>query len=101
MSFYKRAEAGLPEDPAVPAELALCQASLKDYAAAAASFERALRLSPSQRIYFNYALMTAEAGDLAKAVTLMAASLEQTPQDPRRARDASALLEKWKSRLNR
>ena len=66
--FYTRAEAGLPEDPVIPAELALCQAALKDYGAAAQSFERALRLQPSQEIYFNYALMTAESGDLAKAV---------------------------------
>jgi arylsulfatase A-like enzyme/Tfp pilus assembly protein PilF len=99
--FYRRAEAGLPDDPVVPAELALCQAALKDYAAAAASFERSVRLGPAQRTYFNYAVMTAESGDLTKAITLMNKSLEQTPQDPRLAERAAALLEDWKSRLNR
>jgi arylsulfatase A-like enzyme/Flp pilus assembly protein TadD len=100
VSFYKRAETGMPEDPVIPAELALCQASLKDYAAAAVSFEKAIRLGPSQRVYFNYAQMTAEAGDLAKAVSLMTKSLEQRPQDPRLAQKASSLLQEWKKRLN-
>lgn len=99
--FYKRAEAGLPEDPTVPAEMALCQAALKDFAAAAASFEKAVRLSPSQRNYFNYAVMTAESGDLAKAVGLMTTSLRLSPQDPGLAQKASSLLEEWKNRLNR
>jgi arylsulfatase A-like enzyme/Flp pilus assembly protein TadD len=98
-SFYERAETGLPKDPAVPAELALCQAALKDYAAAAVSFEKAVRLGPSQVLYFNYALMTAEAGDLAKAARLMTLSLEQTPQDPQRAQEAASLLKEWNSRL--
>jgi tetratricopeptide (TPR) repeat protein len=101
VSFYKRAEAGLPEDPVVPAELALCQAALKDYAAAAASFEKAVRLGPSQQTYFNYAMMTAESGDLVKAVSLMTASLDQAPQDARLARKAASLLEQWKARLDR
>jgi arylsulfatase A-like enzyme/thioredoxin-like negative regulator of GroEL len=99
--FYKRAEAGLPDDPVVPGELALCQAALKDYAAAALSFERSVRLGPSQRTYFNYAVMIAESGDLAKAISLMNKSLEQTPQDPQLAGKAASLLESWKSRLNR
>ena len=101
VSFYKRAEAGLPEDPVVPAELALCQAALKDYAAASASFEKAVRLGPSQQTYFNYAMMTAESGDLVKAVSLMTASLDQAPQDPRLARKAASLLEQWKARADR
>jgi Flp pilus assembly protein TadD len=101
VSFYQRAEAGLPEDPTVPAEMALCQAALKDYAAASVSFEKAVRLGPSQRTYFNYAVMTAESGDLTKARKLMALSLEQSPQDPRLAQQAASLLEDWKSRLNR
>ncbi len=101
VTFYKRAEAGLPEDPVVPAELALCQAALKDYAAASASFEKAVRLGPSQQTYYNYAMMTAESGDLAKAVSLMTLSLEQAPQDPRLARKAASLLEQWKARPDR
>lgn len=100
VSFYKRAETGMPEDPVIPAELALCQASLKDYAAAALSFEKAVRLGPSQRVYFNYAQMTAAAGDLAKAVSLMTKSFEQAPQDPRLAQKATSLLQEWKKRLN-
>jgi arylsulfatase A-like enzyme/Flp pilus assembly protein TadD len=99
--FYKRAEVGLPDDPVVPGELALCQAAVKDYAAAALSFERSVRLGPSQRTYFNYAVMTAESGDLAKAISLMNKSLEQAPQDPRLAERAASLLESWKNRLNR
>jgi tetratricopeptide (TPR) repeat protein len=99
--FYKQAEAGLPEDPAVPGELALCYVALKDYAAAAASFEKSLRLGPSQRVYFNYALMTAESGDLAKAVKLMSLSLEPAPQDSRLAERASSLLRDWQNRLKR
>ncbi len=101
VSYYKRAEAGQPDDPAIPAELALCQAALKDYASAARSFDKAVRLGPSQRTYFNYAVMTAEAGDLAKAVKLMTMSLEPAPQDPRLAERASSLLRDWRSRLNR
>jgi len=101
VSFYKRAEAGLPEDPVVPAELALCQAALKDYAAASVSFEKAVRLGPSQRTYFNYAVMTAESGDLAKALKLMTMSLDQAPQDPQLAQKAASLVEDWKTRLNR
>ncbi len=100
-SFYKRAEAGLPDDPAVPAELALCQAALKDYTEAALSFDRAIRLGPSQRTYFNYAVMTAESGDLAKAVEIMTKSLEASPQDPGLTQKASSLIEEWKARLNR
>ncbi|OGD18656.1 MAG: hypothetical protein A2W03_08665 [Candidatus Aminicenantes bacterium RBG_16_63_16] len=100
-SFYRRAEAGLPDDPAIPAELALCQAALKDYASAAVSFDKAVRLGPSQRTYFNYAVMTAEAGDLAKAVKLMTMSLEPAPQDPQLAQQATSLLRDWQSRLNR
>jgi Flp pilus assembly protein TadD len=99
--YYMRAEAALPDDPVIPAELALCQASLKDYGAAAQSFERAIRLQPSQETYFNYAFMTAEAGDLAKATGLMALSLEQTPRNPRLAARGSALLEEWKGRSRR
>jgi Flp pilus assembly protein TadD len=101
VSFYKQAETGMPDDPVIAAELALCQAALKDYAAASASFEKAVRLGPSQQVYFNYALMTAEAGDLRKAADLMAASLRQAPQDPRMAAKASSLLEEWKNRLSR
>ena len=101
VSFYVRAEAGLPDDPVIPSEMALCQAALKDYPAAAASFERALRLAPSQRTYFNYALMTAESGDLAKAAKLMTSSLEPTPQDPQLAQKAGSLIADWQARLNR
>jgi arylsulfatase A-like enzyme/Flp pilus assembly protein TadD len=96
--IYRQAEAALPEDPLIPGELALCQASLKDYGAAAASFEKAIRLRPSQELYFNYAFMTAEAGDLTKAGSLMSLSLEQTPRNPRLAERAAALLQKWKGR---
>ncbi len=99
--YYTRAEAALPDDPVIPAELALCQASLKEYGAAAQSFERALRLQPSQETYFNYAFMTAETGDFAKAMDLMARSLEQTPRNPRLASRGSALLEEWKGRARR
>ena len=101
VTFYKRAETGLPEDPVVPAELALCQAALKDYAAASLSFEKAVHLDPSQRNFFNYAMMTAESGDLVKALSLMTASLDPAPQDPRLAQKAAALLKEWKARPDR
>ena len=100
MSFYKRAENGLPEDPLIPGELALCYAALQDYAAAAASFEKAIRLGPSQEVYFNYALMTAKTGDLKKAADLMNLSLKQNPLNPRLADQALALLQEWKKRLS-
>ena len=98
VSFYQRAAAGMPEDPVVPAELALCQAALKEYAAATLSFDEAIRLRPSQEVYFNYAMMTAESGELPKAIRLMNLSLEQTQQDPGLAKRASSLLREWKHR---
>jgi tetratricopeptide (TPR) repeat protein len=100
MSFYKRAENGLPEDPLIPGELALCYAALQDYAAAASSFEKAIRLGPSQEVYFNYALMTAKTGDLKKAADLMNLSLKQNPLNPRLTDQALALLQEWKKRLS-
>jgi len=100
VSFYKQAETAMPDDPEIPAELALCYAALKDYAAAAASFEKAIRLGPSQEVYYNYALMTAKTGDLKKAADLMNLSLEQGPLNRRLADKAMALLQEWKKRLS-
>jgi len=80
--------------------LALCQVALKEYAAAAENFEKAIRLAPSQEMFYNYGLMTAESGDLIKASGLMKKSLEQMPQDARLARKASRLLQEWENRLS-
>lgn len=100
VSFYKRAESAMPGDPMIPAELALCLAALKEYAAAAENFEKALRIAPSQEVFYNYGLMTAESGDLAKASGLMEKSLEQRPRDSRLAQKTSRLLQEWKNRLS-
>lgn len=100
VSFYRRAESAMPGDPMIPAELALCQVALKEYAAAAENFEKAIRLAPSQEMFYNYGLMTAESGDLIKASGLMKKSLEQMPQDARLARKASRLLQEWENRLS-
>jgi arylsulfatase A-like enzyme/Flp pilus assembly protein TadD len=94
--YFSEAEKGIPDDPRLLEDLAMTYAELKEFVKARGYFERALIANPSARIYYHYALLSAQSGNYSLALELIEKALAAPDVDEDLRHSARALLQEWK-----